>query len=200
MRDIIKSLFVLVAVGSAIAGGTIAAFTASATVEDSTFSTGTAALQMVVDPALAPEGDNLQDSIDGVDFTNIYPGWVEDYGVAVHNTGSLDLVVSVIGVQDILTTHPDLANVIEVRAFAWDDSVTPNGLVDSGEVGSPFGGWRLLSDWETTPFNLGELEEDTSLPVVFRFRTTVDMDDTHQGNTAVYDFVFSGTTDGAVQE
>lgn len=200
MRDIIKSLVLMLGVGVVLVGATSAAFTASTSVQDSTFSTGTAELQMVQDVSGDPvdyTAGNLDDSVAGLTFDNIYPGWIDFHGVIVFNTGSLDLVTSAVSAYD--SGDAALGDVIEVRAFEWIDG-NHDGIADNTELGSAFGGWRTLNDWETNKFNFGELEDGTPLPVAFKFRTTSGMDDTYQNKSVVYDYIFNGTTDGAIQE
>jgi hypothetical protein len=192
MKNILKSLVVVTALAAVVANSTLAAFTAQATVTNSTFSTGNAALRLATDLA-NPADPNLAETIAGPTFNNIMPLWTMDYSAKLVNAGTVNLMASVSGV--FVSDTSTLSDHIFVEAFAWTDT-NSDGIVDAGELGSSYGAAMPLSTWETTPIAFGQLNTGAVLPVVFRF-TADDLATDLQGQTTVYDFQFNGTTDGA---
>lgn len=196
MKSVLKSLFVILIILGVSSQATLAAFTTQARVVANTFSTGTADLRLFRDNSGTAIASNLAPTVAGAPFANIYPGWSQDKPVKLHNSGTVDLITSLSGVLVIETGT--LSQVLEVGVFAWNDD--GDGVVEAGEEGAAFGDFRTLEQWTTQPFALGELETNTTLPLIIRFRAPNPMDSSYEGLMTIYDFVFDGTTDGAVQE
>lgn len=180
MKSFMKSLFMIVLVGAVAAQATLAAFTAQATITGNTFSTGTADL-------LVDSGDEVfVQSFEGGSFSDIYPGWTQDFNATVLNNGSLDLVVDLTGVLVPGSDTDGLRHALLVEVFEEDGTTS---------LGSP----RTLNEWRTSPFVLGELEAGDLKTVVLRFTAPSDLGPQYEGHSVQFDFVFNGTTDGAIQ-
>jgi predicted ribosomally synthesized peptide with SipW-like signal peptide len=203
MKNLLKSVVMLVAVGAVMANATLAAFTAQAVVTGNTFSTGSASLLLYKDLAGDAVEDNLSQTLDNtVDFSNIVPGWTQDYVAKVFNAGTVPLNLTVNTLPTVSNTA--LQNEIKVEVFLWDDS-NGDGVVDDGELGASVGGPMTMLAWQglaptgipvNSNFGVGETQG-----VVFRFTTwnlinDADETDELQGETMTYDFIFDGTTDG----
>lgn len=189
MKNILKSLVVMVAVGAIIAGTTQAAFTAQAVVSGNTFSTGTAALMLWIDLGSNDSPGNLiQTKPNFTDFNGIYPGWTTTYDAKLKNTGTVPLETSVVSVP--VTPHA-LASQITVEAMLWTDT-NGDGIADAGELGASLGSKTLVA-WESSPFALGTLSAGQTQGVHFVF-SVGNIDDSYQGTSTTYNFVFNGTT------
>lgn len=200
MKNILKSVVVMLAVVAVASQATLAAFTANATITGNTFSTGSADLRLLEDLAGPAEGDNLVTSKVGGTFTGIYPGWTEDYGVKLNNFGSVDLMTSVSGVY--VSDTSNLRSAIFVEAYNWTDGGEV-GVIEADEVSvDPIAPAMTLEQWRNTPIALGELDAtvDDTRSIVLRFYTEESMGADNQNQTTVFNFVFNGTTDDAVQE
>lgn len=194
MKNILKSAVVLTAVLAAVSYSTLAAFTAKATVKNSTFSTGNAALRFMKDLAGSPTGENLTDELTGPTFSNILPNWTGDFPLKLVNAGSVNLVASALGVY--VSDTSDLRNQIYVQAFAWTDD--GDGIAQPGEIGAAYAAPMTLEQWRSNAITFGQINVSGVMPMVLRF-STGDLSDAYQGQTTVFDFQFNGTTTGATQ-
>lgn len=200
MKNILKSLVVITTVAALVTTNTMAAFTARATIHNSTFSTGTASLKFLNDlsidnPATDPGFQaNLSAGIPtGPVFNNIIPNWTMDYSLKLYNAGTINLIASALGV--FVSDTSDLRTQVYVQALAWND-VDSDGVVDVGEVGSSYGAPMTLEDWRTNAITFGQINTNTVMPIILRF-STGDLDGIYQGQNTVFDFQFDGTTTGA---
>lgn len=192
LKNILKSSVVLTAVATVVTMSTLAAFTASATVNGNTFSTGTVGLKLFTDLAGTSDPANLTSTKDNtVDFMGIMPLWSDDYAAKVHNSGTVPLDVEVEAVVEVDDDY--LADAIMVDFYLWDDTIgVTAGVAEPSEI--TWVAEQSLLDWETTPFVVATpLAAATTQGVYFEFEVG-DLDNTYQNRTVTYDFVFNGET------
>ena len=210
----IKSFVIIISVFAIISGATQAAFTSTSTNPGNTFTTGTAELKLLntlTYGTFDPDTNKFfmtdtectgvcEDSVPGVTFSNIYPGWTGESLVKVVNTGSLNLILSSVASQTGGST--ELSNWITVELYGWNDA-NSNGVVDPGEQQAAYGtGPVTLTEWfAASPFtDLGQIDGSYEVRgFIFRFAVDPGIPGTFQGSSMSADFTFAGTTVGAVQ-
>ncbi len=195
MKNILKSLFIISVALTVMSVSTYAAWTASATVQNNTFSTGNAALRLYGNLGGVP-GTNaaLTQTLAGSSFSNLYPNWQQDYLAKLYNNGTVNLQASVTGVY--VSEDADLRNRISVEVWQWNDE--GDGTTGPGDTYSLLSAAQTLQSWRTNPVSLGQLDVGNTVGVLLRF-TTGDLSNAYQGKTTVFDFLLDGTTTGATQ-
>jgi predicted ribosomally synthesized peptide with SipW-like signal peptide len=199
MKNIFKSMSVILSLTLIITMSTNAAFTASATIQGNTFSVGSSQLRLWSDLDGGPDVQVLPNT---VDFLDISPFWTDDYFAKITNTGSVPLKLSV--AADEIVPHA-LATQINVKVYSWVDQDN-DGVADLGELETTVTAENTLAGWQATPFDLSlavndngnfDTDMDAGETVGLHFVFSVgDLDPSYQGASTTYDFVFNGTTTG----
>ena len=76
--------------------------------------------------------------------------------------------------------------------FSWKDT-NINGVLDDGEIGETFG-TKTLKQWQTSSYNLGVFNTQTTKFLVLKF-SVGDITDQLQKANVIYNFVFNGETE-----
>lgn len=215
--SLLKSFFIIVSVAALISGATQAAFTDTATNPGNVFTTGTADLKFLNSLAYGTyepsrngfymtnaECDGVcEDSVPGITFDNIFPGWTGQSLLKVANKGSLNLTLSATAVQT--GGNATLGDWITVAIYRWND-MNKDGIVDAGEEDGVYaGGAYTMSQWfSSTPFtDLGQINringENEVRGFIFKFEVHPDIPEEYQGSSMTVDFEMNGTTTGAPQ-
>ncbi|MBW6442069.1 SipW-dependent-type signal peptide-containing protein [Patescibacteria group bacterium] len=173
---------------SAVAGVTYAAFTDKAKVLGSTFSVGSANLMFLEDLALGTDPSNYRDELPGPTFSNVGPGWTEDYLVKLISMATSKIGITTTAYYETANDPNDLRSITLVEIIKWYDT-NQNGILDEGEEGQSLG-QKTIIKWKTEGFNLGELFYGQTMGLILRFSTPT-VSDTKQGASAVFDFEFN---------
>ena len=187
-----KKLFYLIGssliIISLIAGITYAAFSDKAKVLGSSFSVGSANLMFLESLSMGTNPSNYRDELQGPTFTNIGPGWTQDYLVKLISMASSKITVSTNAFYETANDPEDLRSDIEVEIIKWYDT-NQNGIVDSGEEG-PVVGKKNIIKWKTEGFTLGDLNYGQTMELILRFSAPT-ISESIQGASAVFDFEFN---------
>lgn len=189
-----KKLFYLIGssliIISLIAGITYAAFSDKAKVLGSSFSVGSANLMFLESLSEGTNPSNYKDELPGPTFTNIGPGWTQDYLVKLISMASSKITVSTNAFYENanLNDPESLRSDIEVEIIKWYDT-NQNGIVDSGEEG-PVVGKKSIIKWKTEGFTLGDLNYGQTMELILRFSAPT-ISESKQGASAVFDFEFN---------
>lgn len=210
-------MVMIIAVAALISGATQAAFTDNASNTNNVFGTGTADLKLLNDLAYGtyfPARNGFyvtdaecagvcEDTVPGVQFDNIYPGWTGQSAIKVANKGSLNLTLGAIAQQT--SGDAGLADWIKVTVVRWDDQ-NSDGIVDPSEENGVYaGGAYTMSNWfAATPYtDLGQINringENEVRGFIFKFEVDSNIPSTFQGSSMTVDFTINGTTSGAPQ-
>ncbi len=198
MRKIILSFLVLVVSASAIAIATKAAFEDQGKVAGSTFSVGSIDIKLLDNLSGSVSEENLLDQKPGPIFSNLYPGWSKDYVLKLYNDGSLNMTVDSSSSYVTADDPSTLRDYIYVEVFDWNDT-NLDGVADSGEVNETALSKKTILKWKTEGIPIGVISAGDVKGLLLRF-TSASLPDSKQGQTAKYDFEFTGTTDGVTQE
>ena len=187
-----KKLFYLIGssliIISLIAGITYAAFSDKAKVLGSSFSVGSANLMFLESLSMGTNPSNYRDELQGPTFTNIGPGWTQDYLVKLISMASSKITVSTNAFYETANDPESLRSDIEVEIIKWYDT-NQNGIVDSGEEG-PVVGKKNIIKWKTEGFTLGDLNYGQTMELILRFSAPT-ISESKQGASAVFDFEFN---------
>ncbi len=175
-------------VTSIIAGATYAAFTDKAQVLGSTFTVGSANLAFLEDLALGTNPSNYREELTGPAFTNISPGWTQDYLVKLISLASSEISISTNAYYETINDPESLREIIFVEILKWYDT-NQNGILDEGEEG-PSLGQKTIIKWKTEGFTLGQLFYGQTMGLILRFTSPV-VSETKQGASALFDFQFN---------
>ncbi|MEK7595117.1 MAG: hypothetical protein AAB443_00795 [Patescibacteria group bacterium] len=195
-RFIIIFLFVLLIV----AGGVVtakAAFENSGEVSGVNFSVGSADIKLLNDLSKGTEEENLLDTKNGPSFENIYSGWSEDYMVKLYNKGSLKMALNSNSDYTAADDPAGLREYIFVEVFEWADT-NSNGAIEPEEVSAIPIAKKTVLKWKTEGIDLGFINPLEVKGYVLRFSLST-IPSTKAGESALYKFVFNGTTDGVSQ-
>lgn len=187
-----KKLFYLIGssliIISLIAGITYAAFSDKAKVLGSSFSVGSANLMFLESLSMGTNPSNYRDELQGPTFTNIGPGWTQDYLVKLISMASSKITVSTNAFYETVNDPESLRSDIEVEIIKWYDT-NQNGVVDSGEEG-PVVGKKDIIKWKSEGFTLGDLNYGQTMELILRFSAPT-ISESKQGASAVFDFEFN---------
>lgn len=187
-----KKLFYLIGssliIISLIAGITYAAFSDKAKVLGSSFSVGSANLMFLESLSMGTNPSNYRDELQGPTFTNIGPGWTQDYLVKLISMASSKITVSTNAFYETVNDPESLRSDIEVEIIKWYDT-NQNGVVDSGEEG-PVVGKKNIIKWKSEGFTLGDLNYGQTMELILRFSAPT-ISESKQGASAVFDFEFN---------
>lgn len=175
---ILRHIFLLLIMTSIGAGVTYAVFSSQAKVKGAMFSTGKAELQL----GKSSTGPWLPELTD-LNFSNIIPGWSNDYHLFVKNTGSTTLKLKLSGGLTSGSDTCSLANEIKLRLNPWFDNSLTN-----------------LSGLGITGIALDQIAKDEVKELVLHF----SMESTRTESTTTctltgYDFVFDGAAEPTIQ-
>ena len=173
---------------SLIAGITYAAFSDKAKVLGSTFSVGSADLKFLESLSMGTDPSNYRDELPGPTFSNIGPGWTQDYLVKLISMATSKISVSTNAFYETANDPDELRSDINVEIIKWYDT-NQNGLVDEGEEG-PVIGKKTIIKWKTEGFTLGDLFYGQAMELILRFSAPT-LSETKQGSSAMFDFEFN---------
>lgn len=173
---------------SLIAGITYAAFSDKAKVLGSSFSVGSANLMFLESLSMGTDPSNYKDELPGPTFTNIGPGWTQDYLVKLISMASSKITISTNAFYETVNDPDDLRSDINVEIIKWYDT-NQNGIVDEGEEG-PVVGKKTIIKWKTEGFTLGDLYYGQVMELILRFSAPT-ISALKQGASAVFDFEFN---------
>lgn len=173
---------------SLIAGITYAAFSDKAKVLGSSFSVGSANLMFLESLSMGTDPSNYKDELSGPTFTNIGPGWTQDYLVKLISMASSKITISTNAFYETVNDPDDLRSDINVEIIKWYDT-NQNGIVDEGEEG-PVVGKKTIIKWKTEGFTLGDLYYGQVMELILRFSAPT-ISELKQGASAVFDFEFN---------
>lgn len=197
MKNIIRSLLIIISVSAIATSATYAVWTAQTNVENNTFSSGNASLQ--VTQRGEPWSSNINS---GLTFSNIYPGWSQDYSVFAKNNGSTNLNINLSGgLHSGWNDNANLRSVIKVHVWEFNDA-NSNWLWNPDETLQDFGEKTLetMRNDVGSGFTLNQINASESRGFLLRFSAPPELADSYQNqNLSGYDFVFNGTTEGAIQ-
>ncbi len=187
-RNLMYLLGVVILAGSLIAGATYAAFTDKASVLGSTFSIGSANLMFLNSLSMGTDPANYIEELPGPTFTNIGPGWTQDYLLKLIAMGTSKIGITTTAYYDTVNDPESLRSDINVEVIRWND-VNQNGVLETGEEGASLG-QKTIIKWKTEGFNLGELNYGQTMFLILRFSAD-SISDTKQGASAIFDFEFN---------
>jgi hypothetical protein len=187
-KKLIYFVGVLTLLISVTAGITFAAFTDKAEVLGSTFSVGSANIMFLEDLALGTDPSNYRDELTGPSFTNIGPGWSQDYLLKLISLGTSEISISTNAYYDTANDPESIREDILVEVIKWYDT-NQNGVLDDGEEG-PILGQKTIIKWKTEGFTLGNLFYGQTMGLILRF-TAPSISETKQGASAIFDFQFN---------
>lgn len=153
----------------------------------SQFSVGSADVKLLNDTSGGIIETNLADTLQGPSFTNIYPGWSQDYALKLYNNATGHLQLSSNAEYDTANDPDSIRSDIFVEIFNWNDADN-DGLVSDAEIGSTFGRKTIIK-WKTEGYDLGSLSQGSVKGLLLRFSVDT-ISDTKQGANAVFDFNF----------
>ncbi len=171
----------------AVAGVAIAAFGDKGEVLGSSFTVGSADIKLLKNLAGGTSSDNLVDTLDGPSFSNINPGWTEDYAMKIYNNATTHIQLTSNADYETANDPEELRQIIFVEPFNWNDA-NNDGLVDDGELGSTFGK-KTIVKWKTEGYDLSSVAPGSVKGMILRFSTDA-VSDTKQGASAMFDFEF----------
>lgn len=187
-KKIIGLLGLLAIAISVTVGITYAAFTDKAEVLGSTFNVGSADLMFLEDLALGTDPSNYRDELTGPSFTNIGPGWTQDYLLKLVSLGTSEISISTNAYYDTANDPESIREDILVEIIKWYDT-NQNGILDEGEEG-PNLGQKTIIKWKTEGFTLGELFYGQTMGLILRF-SAPSISAAKQGAGAIFDFEFN---------
>ena len=173
---------------SLIAGITYAAFSDKAKVLGSSFSVGSANLMFLESLSMGTDPSNYKDELPGPTFTNIGPGWTQDYLLKLISMASSKISISTNAFYETANDPQELRSDIQVEIIKWYDT-NQNGIVDSGEEG-PVVGKKSIIKWKTEGFTLGDLYYGKVMELILRFSAPT-ISELKQGASSVFDFEFN---------
>ena len=179
MKKVLLSLGIIALVAGVVAGATFAFFSDTATVEGNTFSTGSADLEI-----RRVDAGSWGDSISGVDFDNIYPGWVAEETIQLRNDSSADIGMDIV---------PEFEREAGTDSDMLRDLIT---LQFFDEEGNAKGSALTLSDWKDSEWVLDHLpngEESQVWTLRFELPSTGENQNELQDSDAIgFNLVFNG--------
>lgn len=184
----VYSVFLLLLLCTALFGAAYAAFSGRSRILGTSVSVGSADIRLLADVSGGLAESNLVTEKSGPVLSGIYPNWASDYLVKLYNNspGTLSIRTNANYATD--QDPAELRQLLFVQFFPWDDS-NSNGLVDTGELGSPLER-KTIVKWKTEGFDLGTIESGQVMGYVLRFSTD-SISDTKQGASGIFDFEFN---------
>ena len=176
-KKILISLSVIAVVAGIVSGLTWAYFSNQATVTGNTFSTGNADLQI----RLVGSGQGWQDSVTGVNWENLYPGWSESYEIQLRNKSTSPIVLKVIPRVVFTSGSTSMRNVIKMQ---FKDA-----------HGNGIGLAKTLQEWRDNTFALEALKQGAEgiiWTVEFTFPLSEEDQNHLQGKSLTFDLIFDG--------
>ena len=160
-------------------------FTVGTSAEDNT--AGNTALKFLLNVSGSTESSNLTDTVAGPVLDNIDSIWSDVILLKLYNKGTTPL--NVVSKAEYINDPNTLRDDIFVKAVAWNDA-NNNGVLDSGEEGVSYG-YDTILRWRNDTFPVGLLGSGEVKGVALKFDGT-GVTDSNIGQSAVYDFVFTG--------
>lgn len=197
IRRIIMSCLMIAVTVVVMTMSTYAAFTASATVSGINFSTGRAELKLFGNLGYTHvwNNGNLGVTQPGFKFESLGPFWTGGYRIKYFNTGTSNLMTSL---KVVANSDPaNLQEHVQVQVWLWAD-VNKNGNDGPEDSYTLISDFQPLANLVSTPVPLGQLDVHQPRGLRFKFKTD-DLPSSTQNQTASFNFVIDGTTDGATQ-
>lgn len=182
MKRIIKSFLILIIIIAFTSSATFAFFTSKAKINDLTFSTGNANLQI-------SKNANIwsQNLTPGINFENITPNWQNDYKIFVKNNGKTNLILNLKGeLQSGWDDQENLREIIKIHVLE---------LNDANEEVHDFGEKTLekISDELEGGLNLNQIDKEETRTFVLKFSVADNLDEKYQNQSlSGFNFVFYG--------
>jgi len=177
MKNIIKSLVVVVAVAAVASVATYAVWHSSASVTKNTFSVGNAALQISKDKS------DWGSSFAGTGFFNLYPGWSNSYNIYLKNASSSAITLRVFPNVHYIEGDGELFDNIYLQ-FLYEDGTPVNGCSNV-----PLRWWYDHPD----NFPIGDITQNQERGAwVAKFSIPSTAGDDIQNMTVKFDLNFNG--------
>lgn len=189
-RKIVGLLGVIALLG-AVAGGTYAAFADKGEVQGTVISVGSSDIKLFADVSGSAEETNLVESLNGPTFYNISQNWTGDYLLKIFNNASGPVDLSSVAYYETMNDPSDLRSVVNVELLEWNDADL-DGVLDVGEEGLSYG-TKTIVKWKTEGFPLMTLNSAEVKGLIVRF-STVNLSDTKQGASLLFDFEFDAVS------
>ncbi|OGC52287.1 hypothetical protein A2982_00410 [candidate division WWE3 bacterium RIFCSPLOWO2_01_FULL_39_13] len=196
MKKILASLVIIAMAVVSLFQATSAVFEESVRVAGTSFTVGTSAedntagntaLKFLLNVSGSTESSNLTDTVAGPVLDNIDSIWSDVILLKLYNKGTTPL--NVVSKAEYINDPNTLRDDIFVKAVAWNDA-NNNGVLDSGEEGVSYG-YDTILRWRNDTFPVGLLGSGEVKGVALKFDGT-GVTDSNIGQSAVYDFVFTG--------
>jgi hypothetical protein len=181
MIKVLKSLLVIVAVGSIAVGATGAYFTSEQTVAGMSFGTGTLAIT-----------DTSQQWMKHVSFSNLKPGDSIRKWVVFTNTGTLDVDTLTV-TKSAVSDSSGLLSQIPVSIAASTPTSQQAIFTPNWTGGTTAAAWFNNSDILDTAYyrtGAGVIHPGETYTVIIDFTVPTTLPNTYQGATAGFDLIF----------
>jgi len=184
MKRILFSILTVVAVAGLVGGATYAVFSNKATSGPNTFATGNADLKIDIDKNKnGVRDEDWQDDVDGISWSDLYPGWEDSYWIYLKNESSAPIDLRV---------RPEVT--ITSESY-WEMKDKIKMEIDWRSGGHSSGSWPLR-DWTSVDNNpyldpiLAPGQEAGPWLVKFSIPTTAGNEIADQ--TINFDLIFNG--------
>lgn len=167
-----------------------AAFQTQGQVKGTSFTAGSAEILFYSNLSGTSDSDNLLSEKSFSPFELIGPNWSDNRLVKIYNKGSENLKLTF--VAEVVGTDSTLSDNMNIEVLNWEDT-NSDGVLDDGELGSSFG-TKTLKQWQTSSYDLGMFESETSKFFVLQF-SVGDLTDELQKSNVTYNFIFNGETE-----
>ena len=167
-----------------------AAFQTQGQVKGTSFTAGSAEIMFYNDLSKSSDSSNLVSEKSFSAFDLIRPNWSDTRLVKIYNKGTENLKLTFIA--QVSGTDSTLSDNVNIEVFNWKDT-NSNGVLDEGEIGDTFGA-KTLKQWQTSSYNLGVFNTQTTKFLVLKF-SVGDITDQLQKANVTYNFVFNGETE-----
>ncbi len=200
MKNIIKSLIVVCAVGAIATGATRAYFSDTATISGETFSTGTLNVEATGDETYYIRGGVGVRTEVPVVFKNLKPGDTMRQWITLHNSGTLDIGSLTVQATNVTKNDSNLLGQIKTSIIGYSNGssnayFTPdwntggkaiNNYLISGPVDIMSSG-AMQYNQGVTNFTIPAGENDL---IIIDYTVPTDMGNGYQGTTATFDLSF----------
>lgn len=182
MRRVLINLLILIAIITLTSSAVYAAISGKIKLNELTFSTGNANLQ------ISRDANNWsQDIGSGIIFENITPGWSKNYEIFVRNTGKTNLVLNLKAErQSNFEDQANLREIIKIRVLELNgenEEIHDFGEKNLGEIQNDSG----------NEFELGQIHTNENRAFLLQFSVPNELDQKFQNqNLTGFDFVFYG--------
>jgi len=167
-----------------------AAFQTRGQVKGTSFIAGSAEIVFYSDISGTSADTNLVTEKSFSPFELIGPNWTDIRLVKLYNKGTENLKLTFIA--ELSGTDSTLSDNLNVEVYNWNDS-NSDGVLDDEELGSSLG-VKTLKAWQTSSYDLGTFQSETTKQLVLKF-SVGNITDELQKSNVTYNFVFNGETE-----